>query len=58
MHVRAFIKRIGDYDCIVVNDYLSDMEKRKAFKHELRHKDKNDLDSNKSVKEIEEDNKT
>ena len=56
MHIRALIKRAGEYDCIIVNDYLSAKEKRKAFEHELRHKDKNDLDSKKSVKEIEEEN--
>ena len=35
MHIRALIKRAGEYDCIVVNDHLSDKEKRKAFEHEL-----------------------
>jgi DNA integrity scanning protein DisA with diadenylate cyclase activity len=56
MNIRSLIKRVGDCNCIVINDYLSDEAKKKAFKHEIDHLLKNDLDSNKSVKEIEEDN--
>lgn len=54
--IKSVIKRVGEYDCIVINDNLSDEAKIKAFKHEIDHKLKNDLDSMKSVKEIEEDN--
>ena len=56
MSIRGLIKRVGEDNCIVINDNLSDEAKRKAFDHELDHLLKNDLDSNKSVKEIEEGN--
>lgn len=56
LNIKSLIKRIGDYDCIVINDNLSDEAKAKAFKHELEHKYKGDLDKNISIKIIEEEN--
>ena len=56
LNIRSLIKRVGECNCIVINEYLSDEAKQRAFKHEINHLLKNDLDSKKSVKEIEEDN--
>lgn len=53
MSIKGLIKRCGDYDCIVINENLSDVQKQKAFLHEIKHKEQGDLDSEKPVSEIE-----
>ena len=55
MSIKGLIKRVGECDCIVINDNLSDEGKRDAFYHEIKHKRQNDLDNAKSAKDIERD---
>lgn len=53
IRIKGFCKRRGADNCAVINEDLSDDEKRKAVEHEAEHFKRNDLQSSILVSEIE-----
>lgn len=51
--VKGLIKAVPDGELILINEYLSEKAKQEALDHELRHLSRDDLFSDKPVKEIE-----
>lgn len=51
--VKGLIKAVPDGELILINEYLSEKAKAEALEHELRHLGRDDLFSDKPVKEIE-----
>lgn len=53
MRVKGFCKRLGDDDCIVVNEDLPEDQKYETVAHEILHFKRGDLWSDESVMAIE-----
>lgn len=53
MRVRAFCKRSGGVNCIVLNQDLSEDKKYEAVEHELLHFSRGDLENEAPVAQIE-----